>query len=190
MPALCDRVRVSTFPISACYNVFIAQDVENVKRCPGRSRAARSRAALPTRRPEARNKPYAHQDRATVRTNQRATAGARQTRSRTGLAETRRFASWGLPILDLCCIIPIVRGLSSAVECLLAKEKVKGSNPLARSRRRSQVVRQGSAKALFVGSIPTVASHLTRTSRASSRCPFIVSGGGRGRWRNWQTPGT
>ncbi len=69
------------------------------------------------------------------------------------------FASWGLPILDLCCIIPIVRGLSSAVECLLAKEKVKGSNPLARSRRRSQVVRQGSAKALFVGSIPTVASH-------------------------------
>ncbi len=41
------------------------------------------------------------------------------------------FASWGLPILDLCCIIPIVRGLSSAVECLLAKEKVKGSNPLA-----------------------------------------------------------
>ena len=71
-----------------------------------------------------------------------------------------------------CCIIPIVRGLSSAVECLLAKEKVKGSNPLARSRRRSQVVRQGSAKALFVGSIPTVAfwTHSTNL-RASHRMP-------------------
>ncbi len=37
-----------------------------------------------------------------------------------------------------------------------------GSSPIARSvflsRRRSQVVRQGSAKPLFVGSIPTVAS--------------------------------
>ncbi|GEM_PF-2723585 len=31
-----------------------------------------------------------------------------------------------------CSIIFLVCGLSSAVECLLAKEKVKGSNPLAR----------------------------------------------------------
>ena len=38
-----------------------------------------------------------------------------------------------LPNLATCSIIPIVRGLSSAVECLLAKEKVMGSNPIARS---------------------------------------------------------
>ena len=78
----------------------------------------------------------------------------------------------------------LVCGLSSAVECLLAKEKVKGSNPLARlfSWRRSQVVRQGSAKALFVGSIPTVASSYTPNHQIGhpSRCPFalgcVVSG--------------
>ena len=59
-------------------------------------------------------------------------------------------------------------GRSSAVERLLAKEKVVGSNPIARSRkvlyrkvllrRRGQVVRQGPAKPLFAGSNPAVAS--------------------------------
>jgi hypothetical protein len=91
------------------------------------------------------------------------------------------LAFGGLPISHLCCIIRVVCGLSSAVECLLAKEKVKGSNPLARSWRRSQVVRQGSAKALFVGSIPTVAflSHKNIIGH-SLGCPFVVQAGSRG----------
>src|SRR3990172_476873 len=73
-----------------------------------------------------------------------------------------------------------VAGLVQLVEHLLAKEKVEGSSPLARSssrwliaygswslaisrlsfskRRRRQVVRQGSAKPSFGGSNPPVAS--------------------------------
>ena len=96
----------------------------------------------------------------------------------------------GLPNFGLCCIIPIVRGLSSVVECLLAKEKVKGSNPLARSRRRSQVVRQGSAKALFVGSIPTVASlfHIDTIGHLSGM-PVCCPGKIAGRWRNGRRRG-
>ena len=47
------------------------------------------------------------------------------------------------------------------VECLLAKEEVASSNLVFRSnqRRRCQVVRQGSAKPLFTGSNPVVASN-------------------------------
>ncbi len=69
------------------------------------------------------------------------------------------------------------RGRGSVVERLLAKEKVVGSNPIARSNdgglqidklvnqqsslckwRRGQVVRQGSAKPSFTGSNPVDAS--------------------------------
>ena len=52
-------------------------------------------------------------------------------------------------------------GRSTVVVRLLAKEKVVGSNPIARSVvlwRRGQVVRQGSAKPLFRGSNPLDAS--------------------------------
>ena len=58
------------------------------------------------------------------------------------------------------------------VERLLAKQKVVGSNPIARSQnlkfipwRRSQVVRQGSAKPLCAGSNPAVASQSDDHSR-------------------------
>ena len=71
------------------------------------------------------------------------------------------------------------------VECHLAKVKVAGSNPVSRSTpslplcrnsgRRSQVVRQGSAKPLFIGSIPIAASILLWMGTVQAAPP---SGGG------------
>ncbi len=59
---------------------------------------------------------------------------------------------------------------------LLAKEKVVGSNPIARSVllwRRGQVVRQGSAKPLFRGSNPLDASN--KTNLLTPRGVFFYS---------------
>jgi hypothetical protein len=84
-------------------------------------------------------------------------------------------------------------GSNSAVECDLAKVEVAGSNPVSRSTvsrakargssskrelpspfisgqwRRSQVVRQRSAKPLSIGSIPIAASTLFNHLQASSK---------------------
>ena len=64
-------------------------------------------------------------------------------------------------------------GRSTVVVRLLAKEKVVGSNPIARSVfskwRRGQVVRQGSAKPLFRGSNPLDASKINNFDDAARR---------------------
>jgi hypothetical protein len=53
----------------------------------------------------------------------------------------------------------VSRGSGSGVEHLLAKEKVAGSNPVSRSRRRrGQVVKARVCKTLITGSNPVVAS--------------------------------
>jgi hypothetical protein len=69
-------------------------------------------------------------------------------------------------------------GVVQLVERLLAKEKATGSSPVARSanmsRRRSQVVRQGSAKPSYVGSNPTAASWWDIEKAGSPEdCPFL-----------------
>jgi hypothetical protein len=60
----------------------------------------------------------------------------------------------------------VSRGSGSGVEHLLAKEKVAGSNPVSRSRRRrGQVVKARVCKTLITGSNPVVASELKRSPK-------------------------
>ena len=92
---------------------------------------------------------------------------------------TWKFFQKHLTSFEGHCIFDFLKaGIAQLVEHHLAKVGVAGPNPVSRSRRHSQVVRQGSAKPLFPGSSPGAASCFFLS--AMRRMHRFMPG-----WRNW-----
>ena len=66
-------------------------------------------------------------------------------------------------------ILLIICGCSSVVECLLAKEKVTGANPVTRSIARSSNGRIAAFEAVNDGSNPSLAARIGHKATAVSR---------------------